>query len=232
MRQTYGELVALIAMVQPQLEWASDALGVVVDNTECGDARVGAAFSAVNLWKEPKHRHSTTKLLVQLIPQADHHIWHAVFDVFRIVDELTPDLHTVQLLTAIVDNIEAAGSVDANFVVARLQTLLPHEAPLVARLVQGLVARWREELGDTRTTTSIAGRELVELAITLHRLGPETRDIGTRILEDLLFIDAWTVRQTFDEIDSRFRSKRGPARARLPRRSARVRRGPRTPYST
>ena len=225
MRQTYGELVGLIAMVQPELEWASDALGAVVKNVECEDARVGAAFSAVNLWKAPNHRHLTTTLLAQLIPRADHRTWHAVFDVFRIVNELKPDLGTARLLTVIADNIEAAGAVDASFIVARFQTLLPHEAPLVARFVESLVACWREGLGNVRTHTYTLGKELIDLAITLHRLGPETRDVGTRILEDLLLIDAWSVRETLDEIDSRFRSKRDMARARLPRRSARACRG-------
>jgi nucleoside phosphorylase len=224
MRQTHGELVALVAMVQPKLGWASEALCAVVEKSECKDARLGAAFSAVNLWKEPNHRHSATELLVRLIPHADQHIWHAVFDLFRIIDELTPDPDTIHLLTVIADNMETAVPVGASFVVQRLQTLLPHEAQLVARLIQGLIAHWREELGDIRTGTAVASSELVDLAITLHRLGPETRDVGMRILEDLLSIDAWTVRRTMDEIDNRFRSERGPARARLPRRSARARR--------
>ena len=224
MRQTYGELIALVAMVQPKLEWASEALDAVVEKSECKDAQLGAAFSAVNLWKEPNHRHSTTELLVRLIPHADQHIWHAVFDLFRIIDELTPDPDTVHLLTVIADNMETAVPVGASFVVQRLETLLPHQAPLVAQLIQGLIAHWREELGDIRTGTAVASSELVDLAITLHRLGSETRDVGIRILEDLLSIDAWTVHRTMDEIDNRFRSERGPARARLPRRSARARR--------
>lgn len=233
MRQTYGELIALIAMVQPKLGWASEALGVVVEKAECGDARVGAAFSAVNLWKESKYRHSTTELLVRLIPHAaPPRIWHAVFDLFRIVDELVPDPDTVHLLTVIADNIQSAGPVDASFVVERLQTMLPHEAPLVARLTQGLVAHWREELGDIRTGTSAAYSKLVDLAVTLHRLGPETRDDGTRILEDLLFIDAWAAWRTLDEIDSRFRPERIPARPRLPRRAVRARRRRRASNST
>ncbi len=224
MRQAYGELVALFALVQPKLEWASEALDAIVEKADRGDTRVGAAFSAVNLWKEPNHRHSATELLVRLIPQADHRIWHAVFDLFRIVDELMPDSDTVLLLTVIADNIEGAGPVNANFVVERLQTLLPHEAMLVARLTQGLVTNWREDLGDIRTGISVAGSELIDLAVTLHRLGPETRDAGTRIFEDLLFIDAWAARQTLDEIDSRFRSEHVPVRRRLQRRSARARR--------
>ena len=85
------------------------------------------------------------------------------------------------------------------------------------------VANWREGLGSMSTATFLAGSELVDLAITLHRLGPETRDDGTRILEDLLFIDAWEARQTLDEIDSRFKPERAPARARLARRSAQAR---------
>ncbi len=102
----------------------------------------------------------------------------------------------------------------------RLQTLLPHEAPLVARIAKELVANWRDERGDMRTGTAATAPDLVDLAMTLHRLGPATREIGTSLFEDLLGIDAYSARQTLDEIDHRFRSPRGPVRRRLPRRSA------------
>jgi len=106
-------------------------------------------------------------------------------------------------------------------VVERLETLLPHEAPLVAKIAQRLVAAWRDERGDIRTGTATIAPQLVDLAITLHRLGPTTRDAGTRLFEDLLRIDAYQARQTLDEIDNRFREVPRPIRPRLPRRSSR-----------
>jgi hypothetical protein len=62
---------------------------------------------------------------------------------------------------------------NATFVVERLATLLPHHAALVGRVAECLIARWRTELGDARTATAIAAPQLIDLAITLHRLGPE-----------------------------------------------------------
>ena len=220
LRQTYGELIALVAIVQPKLTWALHAMRELVSN-EDADARLGAAFSAVNLWKERDRRHAATELLAKLIPQADAHIWHAVFDLFRIVDELTPEPDTVRLLQTIAEHVHKAESIDATFVVERLQTLLPHEASLVAKLAQQLTSNWRNELVDLGTATSASASDLVDLAVTLHRLGPETREAGTSLFEDLLFIGAWGARSTLDELDSRFRPGRAPVRRRLPRRSGR-----------
>jgi hypothetical protein len=47
-----------------------------------------------------------------------------------------------------------------------------------------------DECGDMRTATAGRAPELVKLAVTLHRLGPETREIGTSLFEQLVEIDA------------------------------------------
>jgi hypothetical protein len=146
-----------------------------------------------------------------------------VFDLFRLVDELMPEPHTVTLLEAIADNMDKAPRLNSTFVVDRLGTLLPHEAPLVARIADGLVRKWREELGDIRTGTSATAPQLVDIAVTLHRLGPATREEGTRLFEQLLDIDAYAARATLDEIDNRFRQGRAYSRPRLPRRTRKQR---------
>ena len=140
-------------------------------------------------------------------------------DLFRVVDELTPEPHTIAILEAIAENMNKAPRLDATFIVDRLQTLLPHEAPLVARIADGLVQKWREELGDIRTGTFATAPQLVDIAVTLHRLGPQTREAGTRLFEQLLDIDAYGARATLDEIDNRFRQERAYRRPRLPRRT-------------
>lgn len=217
----YGELVGLIAIVQPALTWPRPLLNAVVDDPGRSTERIGATNSAVNLWIGLEHRSAATDLLLRLIPRADKAVWGALFDVFRLVSELTPEPDTVRLLGAIADHVGRAGRIEPSFVVERLQSLLPHQATVVARIAEGLIEHWKDELGDIRTSTAMASSELINLAVTLHRLGAETREAGTRMLETLLLTEAYAAQQTLDELDARFRSSRAPVRRRLPRRTAR-----------
>jgi nucleoside phosphorylase len=222
-RQGYGELIALMAFQH----FGRDSLGtalVDIQRSDDADARTGAAMTAVNLWVKPACRKSTTGFLVGLIPQAGNAEWNAIFDLFRIVDELPPDESTALLLEAIADHAALAPIVSATFIVDRLVSLLPHEASLVARLAIALVENWRNDLGDIRTGTAAHASELVDLAVTLHRLGPATREDGTRLFERLLEFDAFEARATLDQIDGRFRSSPGARRPRLPRREREPRR--------
>jgi nucleoside phosphorylase len=222
-RLGYGELVALLALLHPDREWPKQALAAIEQGAVGRDARAGAAMSAVNLWSNASHRTRATALIVRLLLDAGEGEWSAVFDLFRIVEELTPEVNTVLLLEAIADNMDTAPRLNSSFVVDRLETLLPHEAPLVARIAEGLVRKWREELGNLHTGTATIAPKLVDIAVTLHRLGPNTREEGTRLFEQLLDIDAYLARATLDEIDSRFRQERAMRRPRLPRRSQRQR---------
>jgi hypothetical protein len=222
-RQGYGELIALMAFQH----FGRDSLGtalVDIQRSDDADARTGAAMTAVNLWVKPACRKSTTGFLVGLIPQAGNAEWNAIFDLFRIVDELPPDESTALLLEAIADHAALAPIVSATFIVDRLVSLLPHEASLVARLAIALVENWRNDLGDIRTGTAAHASELVDLAVTLHRLGPATREDGTRLFERLLEFDAFEARATLDQMDGRFRSSPGARRPRLPRREREPRR--------
>lgn len=216
-QQGYGELVALLAFLHPDREWPKTELAAI-ELAGSSHARAGSALTAVNLWGDPAQRDRATGFIVRVLPSASEAEWGAIFDLFRINDELLPDENTGLILEAIADHIADAPKVSATFVVDRLQSLLPHEASLVARLAIGLVGRWRDELGDTRTGTAAHASDLVNLAVTLHRLGPATREEGTQLFEMLLDIDAYEARSTLDEIDNRFRSSRAIRRPRLRRR--------------
>jgi hypothetical protein len=76
-------------------------------------------------------------------------------------------------------------------------------------------------MADLRTGTAAVGPELVDIAITLHRLGPQTRQAGLELFEKLLTINAYTAQETLDQIDNRFRDNAPSARVRLPRRNRR-----------
>lgn len=223
LQQTYGELVALIALLHPNLTWPSQLLNEIIGVIGMERARVGVAYSAVNLWSDSRARAgAASSLLKSIVPIADRDAWHAIFDLFRLVDEITPDDPWLSLLAMIADHLPNAKGVESSFIVERLQTLLPHNAPLIARIAMGLVANWRADLSDLRTGASMHAAELVDLAITLHRLGPETREAGTSLFEELLLINAYTARDTLSEIDNRFRSAPQPVRRRLPRRRSRA----------
>lgn len=220
-QQAYGELVTLIAIVQPGLEWPQPLLKEIIESENATRARVGAAYAAVNVWPEQKYRPQASLVLNSIIPKADTLAWTAIVDIFRVVDEITPEQEWVTLLQTLSEHMHSADHIDSTYIVERLQTLLPHQAQLVAKIARLLVSKWRGELGDMRTATAMVARDMVDLAITLHRLGPETREVGTSLFEDLLVVNAYTARETMDEIDNRFRGGPRQERRRLRRRSKR-----------
>ena len=219
--QAYGELVALIAMMQPEEAWAREALDALIAAPEMVKARAGAALSLANTWEQAGVRSRALAPFNALLETGEVGVWRAVFDLFRLVDALEPDDDTVSLLSSIEIHLHRAPKVGQTFIVDRLQGLLPHQAPLVARLATALVDLWVTELGDVRTGIAATAPELVDLAITLHRIGPETREAGTTLFERLIAVDAYMARQTLDELDNRFRTNRAPVRARLGRRAGR-----------
>lgn len=217
LEQLAGELTALIAFVQPELSWSRPTLETVAFEPGTDSTRLGAVNAAVNLFPDIDYRRSASEVLVRLVPLIRGHAWDCLFDLFRLVEEIPPDPDWVALLSSIDANIANAPKIDATFVVDRLQTLLPHQAPLVARIARRLVEAWRDELGDVRTGTASSASELVDLAITLHRLGDETRELGLELFEQLVELQAYSARETLEQIDNRFRTHAPQARRRLPR---------------
>lgn len=221
-RQAYGEIVALVAIASPDISWGVERLEQLIVDADGVDARAGAALTAANMFIEAEHRTSASSLLVRLLEAGEAGVWTAAFDIFRLADELIPDAATSSFLQAIADRIDDAPHLDSTFVIERLSSLLPHHAILVGTLAQRLTDKWRTELGDVRTATAMATSQLVDLAITLHRLGTETREMGTALIEQLIETNAFEARQMLDEIDSRFRTATEARRPRLSRRSTRA----------
>lgn len=219
-RQAYGEIVGLDALLRPEHVASVRRLEDIVADAAQGAAQVGVALSAAHLYaEEPDRRVDAANLLARLLGLQNPDIWNAAFELFRLTDELVADKATTTLLRAIVDGLPRSPKLNPTFVVDRLATLLPHQAQLVGQFALGLVAKWKSELGDIRTSTAMATSALVDLAITLHRLGPETREIGLILFEQLIDIDAYEALQVLDEIDNRFRPAEPYMRPRVRRRS-------------
>ena len=195
-RQAYGEMVALAATAIPRPRWADVRLAEIVRNAEQADARAGAALTLVNRWSDVRSRVGLASVLLDLLASEEDGVWRAVFDLFRVVYRLAPDKETVQLLEAMCERIGGMPRVDVSFLAERLGTMLPHEAPLVGRLALGLV-------GSQPEVTGLAAANLVDLALTLHRLGGATRNVGTELFESLLEKGVPEAHATLDEIDRR-----------------------------
>ncbi len=221
LQQAYGELVGLVAMTRGISGWVEAQRSIVFGGLE--PARVGLAYAAVNLRSETKFRASADEVLIGLLQQADSDLVAVIMDFFRVADELTPDVSTVKLLKALTAPEIDMSAVPSPLIVERLESMLPHEADLVAKLAEKLIAAWRTQLADLRTATAAAAPHLTDLALTLHRMGGASREAGVRLFEAMIEIDAYGARDTLAEIDGRFGPQRQVGRRRIPRRPRRQR---------
>ena len=218
-RQAYGEMVAIAFLMQPTLTWPQRRLSALLETHALEDTRTGATLTAAHLWSDADRRANANELLTKLLSGGGAGVWVATFEVFRLCGELLPDSVTDSLLSMIADRLEEAPRVEATFLVKRMASLLPHKAVLVGRVAKQLIAAWRTELGDIRRGFAMEAEPLVDLAVTLHRLGPETRETGTELFEQLIDINLFEAHKLLDEIDNRFLDRPPTRRRRLPRRS-------------
>jgi nucleoside phosphorylase len=216
LQRAYGELVGLIATTKSGNPWVDAQTDILRSGTE--ELKIGLANAAANMWADDKLHEKAGTTLIQLIPGASRRLMTAILDVFRVTDDLVPDGTTVAFLKALTDLHTDLSGAPSNFMVERLQSLLPHEAELVASIASKLVMAWRNELGDIRTATATAAPELTDLALTLHRLGGPSRQAGVAIFETMIELDAYGARDTLAEIDGRFGPRQMTTRRRIARR--------------
>ena len=222
-RQAYGEIVACTALLHPGAAWAQARLDALIENPALEEARAGAALSAAHRWTDSDARARAWDILERLLRTGEPGVRQAVTEIFAIVREWTADRPTNSLLTALTDGPYLPSGHNANLIPKQLASLMDDYPVLVARVAKRLVAAWRNELANVQTHNAMAAQPLVDLAVNLHRLGDETREIGIELFEELLEIDAYGTRQTRDEIDNRFRNQGREQRPKLrwTRRTAR-----------
>lgn len=214
----YGELIGLVHVADGQPTWSAVAIDSILGSEGTGAMRKGLAHSAANLFPTRAYRDAAADVLVRLLNCADEPTAAAVRDVFRLVDALQPDGPTIRLLTAFADEPQRLGASGDEFFIQALASLLPHEADLVARLALQIAERWAEPLRDIRTAMAGAAPELIDIALTLHRLGDPLRRRGLELFEAMLDLGAYGSREALAEIDGRPQAKLHGPRPRLRRR--------------
>ena len=222
-QQALGEIATLVAILRQEERWAHDLVSQILSSEGSYPSQLGAAHSAANLWDHLSGRETTLSIYAALLPKHDPATTRALSDVFRVSKRLRPGNHTERLLTSFADALPEAPVGGDTFIVETLLALLPHHALLIARFAKLLAERWRAELVDVSTSIAFHARDLIDLAITLHRLGPETRQAGIDLFETMLEIDAYETESTLQELDRRFPRKGGTSQLRLRRPSRRRR---------
>jgi len=101
----------------------------------------------------------------------------------------------------LVDHPSVFGLAGSSFVVERLETLLPHQAELIGRLALEITEQWKDSLGDISTSIAATTPELVNLALTLHRLDGPAKELGTTLFERLIQTQAYGAHEALQEID-------------------------------
>ncbi len=218
LRQAQGELAGLLSIVRGSDRWIT--MNDQLLESSSSEAKIGLAYAGANLWNETEFHASAGSLLRHLVPGADESRMIAILDVFRLCDDLVPEPTTLSFLKALAEpDVDLTGA-PSTFVVEKLQSLLPHAADLVGAIALKLVNAWREDLGAFGTLPAIAAPQLADLAITLHRLGGDSRRIGVTVFESLIDLDAYGSRDTLAEIDGQFGVQAGTTRRRIVRRAA------------
>lgn len=166
--------------------------------------RLGAAHTLVEAWRESQLRPRVTPLLTELVPSADAATGAALKAAFLKVDPLPADTWTDQLLRAFIHSPVLLTSGGGHFMLTRLKDLLRAggSPDLVCAAVRAFVERAGPGLNDARTAWAGQAGDLVELALTLHRL-PETRASGLRLFERLLELETLGAEARLSGLDRR-----------------------------
>lgn len=166
--------------------------------------RLGIAYTLVEAWPEPMLRAYVTPLLLRLIQEADEATSGALRTLFLRTDPLPADRWTDQVLGAFVSHSHVLGKGDGTFVLDRLKDVITGggDARLVHEVISTLMDHAASQLKDVRTSWAGQIGELVELALTLHRM-PETRLEGLALFERLIALEVYGVEDRLASLDRR-----------------------------
>lgn len=203
--QAVGELLGLLAMRHTVPSWANARVEAELtafgSGQECTDGVVlGLTHAAANLWDIPERRSYANAILLRVVPQASGPVAAAVFAAFRTSKQLIWDEATKSLLAALRDNPNALAADHGPWLVDSLREVLPSGADLIADVMLAMVSVFAktEQLGHFFSE----GPELVDIALTLQRLGGTTRKKGLDLFEMLLEYDVYGVRAMLTELDA------------------------------
>ena len=164
---------------------------------------VGFAHTLTVAWCEIELRPLATRLLIRLMSFWSEELSQTVSRLFLGKESLPPDQYTEQILQACLDHPHILVTVRDNFLIDRLSELLANGwNPLLVHAVANRYLECSSERGHHKGRTMRAHADLVELALTLHRL-PDTRTQGLDLFENLLVSGAYDAEERLKTLDRR-----------------------------
>lgn len=166
--------------------------------------RLGIAHTVVRGWREPSLRALTTPLLLRLIQGANGRLAEALQFAFASSDPIPADDYTRPILEAVLAHPAVLIARNGGNVVDRLKELLREvwNPELVHAVAERLIESGGQGPGDITTAWAGNSKDLVEIALTLHRL-PATRSRGLDLFERLMTLEAYGVHESLGTLDRR-----------------------------
>ena len=203
--QSAGEVVALKLCRQPDSE---PALALVEQLLSGGDLdqevvdglRVGLTYTFSRAWHESELRALSTPFLIRLINSAGSSVDVVLQSVFRKSSPLPVDVHTRELLEAVLERPSVLVAQNVYFLVRSLKGLLYEDGypVLVYDVARTLIEQAVRDRSRSEAVRNLS--ELADLALTLHRI-PDTREHGLELFERLLEADASGLSDSLKMID-------------------------------
>lgn len=205
--QAAGEVAAFVLCHRPDDAERQAGVGMFLAGGDHAPAiaeglRLGVAHTVTRGWQEPSLREVTTPLLLELIPGANGRLAEALQSLLGGSAPIPADDYTRQILEALLRHPAVLMVRNGGNVVERLKELLREvwNPELVHAVAEKLIETAGPGLGDITTAWAGNAKDLVEIALTLHRL-PGTRARGLDLFERLMTLDAYGVQESLSILD-------------------------------
>jgi hypothetical protein len=204
----YGELLTLYSLVFAPNAWADERRDACLspDQPETdlqAAVRAGTTYTASHFWNDPRTRVACTDILLKLAKIANGRVADAVMDLFRVTDILLVDQHTRAVLQAIVDSPSLLSANGCSLLVSHLVEIVSEEPDLVHKLCCMLVDLRADEIVGRGNDFTAAAPDLINIAVTLQRVGGDFRRKGLELFERLLELSVYDAQVVLDELDHR-----------------------------
>lgn len=201
--QAYGELVGLIATREDAPEWASDAMRSILAADADAETRRGLVVVAARLWEDPVRRIRATDALVAACAFADERgAYDQIMRVFDVSESIAWDASTKAIVRALLDNQRVLSGHSFKFA-DQLEPLLVVDPSQIVPLLAAYVAQQTNPGGDQSRDLFSSGPKLVELALTVQRLGDDYKSTGLDLFGQLLDVGCYGSADALKEIDAR-----------------------------
>lgn len=207
-RQTYGELLALRAVLLKDDSWSRGEIATIIAQATSGSIDdslplCGLVYGAANLWKDAEDRSLLKVILCSGMNSLNKDVARAAMDWFRVTGALQFDAETQSILEAFVtgNSLDIAGT--RSYALDHVGDLIDQAPDLVYRVSKRLLDIFKADVGNLASNSALEAESLVSIALTLQRQEEPYRTRGLELFEQLLKYNAYKARDVLMDIDRR-----------------------------